>query len=142
MNAIKLDSVEIRISPVHGSFNGFSLQIRDNDSSIVIVDCSLTYEEMGKVIANLGGKGTAEVCDDVTNLGKELEIKREFVKFTLSYHPDDANQREYAEAARPFEVDGWMAEPYSRLSRRRVNANDGCTEIVFRRYVRRKKDEQ
>ena len=124
----------LRIGGYSGSDSGIRIELVDELSHCVVVSGTLTYEEFGKVIANMSGK--CEFFHNASGLiGMKAENKTEIVAFE---NPSFAREGPKLKAAmdkalKPFEVDGWKGDRDDMLNHhRRVT---GGYRVIFRRHV-------
>lgn len=119
-------------SNVEGEF--ISIQIRDKNSTLGIVDVEMSLEDFALALTGVSRMpAQLKVADSLENVGKKIEHKAENV-FYGDVWKDAEFEAVIRENSKQFEVDGWKLKPEKYNPRK---ANRGYYLTSFVRYAER-----
>ena len=114
-----------------------TIQLEDDTSHAFMFDVELTPEDFAKAITGCGYMDCMYDIGHTELAGKTHDVKTEDITFKYEGYDRKKWRTAFAEAAKPFEVDGWKVHLEDHNQHRIVShQDDGLTvKASFHRYI-------
>lgn len=115
-----------------------NITITDNESHIQIVDVEVDIVEFANAITGQSYRDCEFELRGVANVGKKREQKSQKIKIPRADYTNKQWRKDMAEAAAPFEIDGWKAqiEDYNGYRSTHPEDHDDRTVLYTVSFIR------